>query len=144
MITCGGITRDGKKAPKSSEGPCTWKGVKFYDDYPPTRPLSKPDVSCGVRRFPLWGRPENGEIYGPQNDQMALIVGPAGNSFSGPQAAGVAGADALRQSGPLPLDVKSLMEKTCRDLGRKGRDYTYGAGLVQARDAVRAARKLAE
>jgi subtilisin family serine protease len=72
---------------------------------------------------------------------MALVVGPGGNSFSGPHAAGVA-ALMLSANPDLPAwQVKSLMEQTCRDLGPPGRDLTFGSGLLQARDAVRAARK---
>jgi hypothetical protein len=140
VITAAGIARDGRKAPNGSEGPCTWKGVKFYDDYPPARPLSKPDVTGVFGKFPLWGRPENGEIYARQNDQMALIIGPAGNSFSGAETAGVAALMLSANPDLCPWEVKALMERTCRDLGPKGRDYSYGAGLLQARDAVRAAR----
>ena len=46
VIAVAGITREGTKAPASSEGPCTWSGVKFYDDYPPGEPLAKPDVTA--------------------------------------------------------------------------------------------------
>lgn len=145
VIAASGITRDGRKAPASSEGPCTWKGVKFYDDFPPDRPLAKPDVTALFTGYPVWGRPTDNPgrwtVYSDEGNQMALVVGPGGNSFSGPHAAGVA-ALMLSANPDLPAwEVKSLMEQTCEDLGPKGRDYTYGAGLLQARDAVRAARK---
>ncbi len=143
VITAAGIARDGLKAANSSEGPCIWKGVKFYDDYPPARPLSKPDVTGVSGKFPLWARPENGEIYARQNDQMALVTGPAGNSFSGAETAGVAALMLSVNPDLCAWEVKSLMERTCRDLGKEGRDYTFGAGLLQARDAVRAAREAA-
>jgi subtilisin family serine protease len=144
VITSAGISRDGEKAPKSSEGPCTWKGVKFYDDYPPSGPLSKPDVTGIFGGYPLWGRPENGQIYARANDQMALVIGPAGNSFTGAQTAGVAALVLSANPDLCAWEVKEIMERTCRDIGRKGRDYTFGAGLLQARDAVRAARKNAK
>ncbi len=38
-----------------------------------------------------------------------------------------------------PWSVKAILEKTAKDLGPKGRDYTYGAGLLQALPAVEAA-----
>lgn len=141
VITAAGIGADGLIGPGSSEGPCTWNGVKFYDDYPPARPLSKPDVTGVSGKFPVWGRPRDGRIHARQSDQMALIIGPAGNSFSGAETAGVAALMLSANLDLCPWDVKSLMEKTCRDLGRDGRDSTYGAGLLQARDAVRAARR---
>lgn len=147
VIAAAGITRDGRKAPASSEGPCTWKGVKFYDDYPPDKPLAKPDVTALFTGYPVWGRPTDNPgrwtVYSDEGNQMALVVGPGGNSFSGPHAAGVA-ALMLSANPDLPAwEVKALMEQTCKDLGPKGRDLTFGAGLLQARDAVLAARKVA-
>jgi subtilisin family serine protease len=71
-----------------------------------------------------------------------LVIGPEGNSFSAPHTAGVA---ALLLSANPELnawEVKRLMEQTCKDIGPKGRDTTYGAGLLQALDAVRAAKKV--
>ncbi len=148
VIAAAGITRDGRKAPASSEGPCMWKGVKFYDDYPPDRPLAKPDVTALFTGYPVWGRPTDNParwtVYSDEGNQMALVVGPGGNSFSGPHAAGVA-ALMLSANPDLPAwEVKSLMEQTCRDLGPRGRDLIYGAGLLQAGAAVRAARKAAK
>ena len=93
----------------------------------------------------MWGRPltlgGRWQIVYKEGDGFALIIGPQGNSFSGPHAAGVA---ALMLSANPQLhawDVKALMEQTCKDLGEKGPDTVYGAGLLQALDAVRAARK---
>lgn len=145
VIAAAGILEDGSKAPASSEGPCSWKGVKFYDDYPEDKPLRKPDVTGLFGGYPVWGRPltlgGRWRIVCKEGDGFALIIGPQGNSFSGPHAAGVA---ALMLSANPELnawDVKALMEQTCKDLGDKGPDTVYGAGLLQALDAVRAARK---
>jgi subtilisin family serine protease len=145
VIASAGLTREGVKAPASSEGPCTWNGVKFYDDFSPDRPLSKPDVTAVFTGFAVWNRPDdrNGKwtIYSNEGNQMALVVGPGGNSFSGPHAAGVAALMLSANPDLRAWDVKSRMEQTCKDIGPKGRDFTFGAGLLQARDAVRAARK---
>jgi len=143
VITAAGITGDGRKADESSEGPCTWDGVKFYEDYPPSHPLAKPDVTGVFGGFARWARPENGAIFSKENDQMALVDVRGGNSFTGAQTAGVAALMLSANPDLCPWEVKAIMEKTCRDLGRKGRDYTFGAGLLQARDAVRAARAVA-
>jgi hypothetical protein len=88
--------------------------VKFHDDDPPTRPLAKPDVTCVIGGFPLWGRPANGEIFTQRNDPMALIIGPAGNAFSGAPTAGVAALMLSANPDLCPWEVKALMEKTCR------------------------------
>lgn len=37
--------------------------------------------------------------------------------------------------------VIELMKKTCKDMGKKGHDTVYGAGLLQALEAVRAVKK---
>ncbi len=73
---------------------------------------------------------------------FALVVGPRGNSFSGPHAAGVAALMLSANPHLCAWEVKTLMEQTCRDLGDKGRDTSFGAGLLQADHAVRAAKKV--
>jgi len=148
VIATAGLTRDGNKAPAGSEGPCTWRGVKFYDDYPPRRPLAKPDVTALNTGFPVWGRlnARRGKsiVYSREDHQKALVVGPRGNSLAGPHAAGVAALMLSANPDLCAWEVKTLMENTCRDIGVTGREYTYGAGLLQARDAVRAARRAAK
>ena len=143
VIAAAGIVENGSKAPMSSEGPCTWNGVRFYDDYPPDAPLQKPDVTGCFGGYPVWGRPMRFgriRIVAKVDDRFALIVGPQGNSFSGPHAAGVA-ALMLSVNPELPAwRIKALMEQTCKDIGAKGRDTVFGAGLLQAHEAVRAAK----
>ena len=145
VIAAAGIRNDGSKAPASSQGPCYWNGVKFYDDYPKDKPLAKPDVTGCFGGYPVWGRPlpfgGRIRIVTKVGTNFALVIGPQGNSFSGPHAAGVA---ALMLSANPELNawqVKSLMEGTCKDIGAKGRDPVFGAGLLQAIEAVRAARR---
>ena len=148
VIAAAGIYEDGGKAPASSEGPCTWSGVKFYDDYPEKSPLAKPDVTGCFGGYPVWGRPSvvprtrgRWKLASDEGGDIGLIVGPGGNSFAGPHAAGVA---ALMLSVNPDLGawrVKELMEQTCTDIGEKGRDPIFGAGLLNALEAVRAAKK---
>jgi subtilisin family serine protease len=144
VIATAGILKDGSHPKASSEGPCYWQDVKFYDDYPKSRPLLKPDVTAPFGGYPLWSRQKGGggEIVSKEGDEFALVTGPGGNSFSAPHTAGVA---ALMLSANPELnawEVKELIEQTCKDIGPKGRDITFGAGLLQALDAVRAAKKV--
>ena len=132
-----------EKADESSEGPCTWDGVKFYEDYPPSLPLAKPDVTGVFGGFP---RGAAGEWFDLLEGERPDGAGrrPGRQLLHRVQTAGVAALMLSANPDLCPWEVKAIMEKTCRDLGRKGRDYTFGAGLLQARrDAVRAARAVA-
>lgn len=144
VIAAAGILEDGSKAPAGSEGPCYWNDVKFYDDYPPDQPLSKPDVTGCFGGYPVWGRAQQfGRRFrtvSDEGDGFALIVGPQGNSFSGPHAGGVAALMLSVNPELNPWQVKRLIEETCKDIGDPGRDTVFGAGLLQAPDAVRAAK----
>ena len=120
--------KDGSQAPISSEGPCYWEKVKYYSDYPRTIPLAKPDVTGFLTGYPLWAklspmrRPSTWKIYLEEKNGTALVIGPGGNSFSGPHAAGVA-ALMLSANPDVPAwKVKELMEATCTDIGEEGHD----------------------
>jgi subtilisin family serine protease len=145
VIAASGILEDGSKAPASSEGPCFWTGVRFYDDYPETNPLGKPDLTGFFGGYPMWARPQGfggrWQIVSQEGPNFALVIGPQGNSFSGPHAAGVAALMLSANPELAAWQVKSLMEKTCSDLGPPGRDTTFGAGLLNALEAVRAAKR---
>lgn len=150
VIAAAGILESGKPSPISSRGPCTWDGVKFYDDYPESQPLSKPDVTGCFGGYPVWGRlADAGEsdrirLVADEGNGMGLVVGPQGNSFSGPHAVGVAALMLSAHPGLPAWEVKRLMEATCQDLGEPGRDYETGAGLLDALAAVQAAQEAAK
>jgi hypothetical protein len=149
VIAVAGILEDGSKPVASSEGPCTWDGVKFYDDYPADAPLAKPDVTGCFGGYPVWGRPAIARRIGAwklvrdEGDGSGLVVGPQGNSFSGPHAAGVAALMLSADPDLNPWQVKRLLQSTCKDLGAAGHDMTYGAGLIDAAAAVRAVKQRA-
>ena len=69
------------------------------------------------------------------------MVGPAGNSFSGPHAVGVAALVLSVNPEINPWQLKELLEETAIDIGPKGRDTQYGAGLIDALAAVKQAMK---
>jgi subtilisin family serine protease len=148
VIAAAGIDKDGKKAPASSEGPCFWEGVRFYSDYPKTKPLQKPDLTGIFTGYPCWVpinprtrrlfKRLDWEIVHEVGDGFGLCIGPGGNSFSGPHAGGVA-ALLLSKFPDLPAwEVKRVLEATAKDLGKKGWDPTFGAGLLQALKAIKA------
>jgi len=146
VICAAGVVKSGSAPQFSSRGPCSWKGVKFYDDYPADKPLKKPDVTGCIGGYPVWGRPitlgGRWKIVSKEGGNFALLTGPQGNSFSGPHAGGVAALMLSVNPELKPWETKSLMETTCKDLGPKGWDKTYGHGLLDAAAAVRAAKLL--
>ena len=70
-----------------------------------------------------------------------MVVGPGGNSFSGPHGVGVAALVFSVNPEMNAWEVKELLERTAVDLGPKGVDTQYGAGLLDALAAVREAKK---
>lgn len=148
VIAAAGVVRDGSQPAFSSRGPCTWKGVRFYDDYPESAPLIKPDVTTFNAGFPCWSKPAYAraarlqEVWKGADDAYGLYVGLQGNSFAGPHVAGVVALMLSANPDLNAWEVKEILESTCKDLGEKGRDVATGAGLVQALEAVRAARRV--
>jgi subtilisin family serine protease len=71
----------------------------------------------------------------------SIVVGPAGNSFSGPHGVGVAALMLSVNKEINPWQIKDILEKTATDIGAKGRDHQYGAGLINALAAVKQALK---
>lgn len=150
VIAAAGVLENGQAPASSSRGPVSWQGIRYYDNGDANDPsLGKPDVTGCNGGYPVWTRAE--VWVGPRRNRLRQIVhedsagyilaiGPSGNSFSGPHAAGVA-ALMLEANPQLPVwELKRLMEATCTDLGEPGRDTTYGAGMLQADKAAEAAR----
>jgi hypothetical protein len=145
VIAAAGVSKDGSQPGFSSRGPCSWKGVRFYDD---AKELIKPDVTTFNAGFPCWSsaafakRSRHTEDWKSADGTWGLYTGLQGNSFAGPHVAGVVALMLSANPDLNAWEVKELLESTCKDLGDKGRDVAFGAGLVQALDAVRAARKV--
>jgi hypothetical protein len=147
VVAAAGLNKKMEKARASSEGPCYWDDVVFYKDHSQDDPLMKPDVTAFFTDYPVWinlrGRFRRfaRKVTYEGDDGFGLIIGPGGNSFSGPHAGGVA-ALMLSADPDIPAwRVIELMKKTCKDMGKKGHDTVYGAGLLQALKAVQAVKK---
>jgi subtilisin family serine protease len=63
-----------------------------------------------------------------------------GTSVAAAEVSGVAALLIERNPALKPGDVRRILMRTAKDLGPKGRDREFGAGLVNAFQAVRAAR----
>lgn len=134
VISVAGVDSSLAIVPFSSAGPAEWGTVALYGDHPLPKGLIKPDVVA----FPGPGYP----VISMSSDSGYLDPATPirGNSFSGPQGAGVA-ALMLSAAPSLPAwRVRELFEATARDLGPKGKDNDFGAGLLDAYAAVVAAK----
>jgi hypothetical protein len=147
VVAVAGATKDRATVSFSSKGPCYWENVAFFSDYPKKKPLSKPNVTAFPTGYPMWTYPPNRQTKArgwreiSAEDEASLVVGPGGNSFSGPHGVGVAALVLSANPEMNPWEVKELLERTAVDLGPKGRDTQYGAGLLDALAAVREAKK---
>ena len=134
VISVGGIDTLGVLRPFSSMGPAEWSGVALYGDYPLPEGIMKPDVvAFPGEGFPVLGIEDQGYI---DTDSVRI----RGNSFSGPQVAGIAALILAEQPGMSVWRVREIIEETARDLGEPGKDNQFGYGLVDAYSAVVKAR----
>ena len=146
VLAIAGVDRSRTKLPFSSEGPCYWDGVKFFSDYSKSNPLLKPDLTAFPSGYPVWNLSGSHKIRNDwkeveREEGGSLIVGPAGNSFSGPHAAGVAALMLSANPELNPWEISEILRETASDLGPEGPDSKFGYGLIDALAAVRAAKK---
>ena len=96
MVAVAGVAKDQSPVAFSSRGPCYWDKVNFFSDYPKGKPLSKPDLTAFPTGYPMWTHPPNrltkarGWKEISAEEGASLVMGPAGNSFSGPHGVGAA------------------------------------------------------
>jgi subtilisin family serine protease len=74
----------------------------------------------------------------PSPDEKYQVA--SGTSFAAAYVSGVAALIVERNPGVAPEVVRRILTETARDLGVKGRDDQFGAGLANALAAVQAAR----
>ena len=146
VLAIAGVDQSRIQLPFSSEGPCYWEGVQFFSDYSKQRPLQKPDLTAFPSGYPVWNVSGSQDIRKgwrevEKDKGASLMVGPAGNSFSGPHAAGVAALMLSVNPELNPWEVSGILRETTSDLGPKGIDSKFGYGLIDALAAVRAAKK---
>lgn len=134
VISVGGIDTLGVLAVFSSMGPAEWGSVALYGDYPLPAGLVKPDlVAYPGEGYPVLGTADSGYI---DTDKVRI----RGNSFAGPQVAGIAALVLSERPSLTVWRVRELIERTARDLGPAGKDNEFGHGLVDAYAAVVMAR----
>ena len=133
VICVGGVTRKLKFARFTSQGPVEWSKVKFYEDHPMPKGLIKPDVVAFPGPAIALVKPGPAG-YLPDNNPRS------GNSLSAPHVAGVCALMLSVNPELTPWRVKEILESTAKDLGPRGKDARFGAGLVNAAAAVAASK----
>jgi subtilisin family serine protease len=115
-------------------GPAEWSSVALYGDYPMPEGLVKPDlVAFPGAGYPVLAAADSGYI---DTDTVRI----RGNSFSGPQVAGIAALILSEHPSMSVWRVREIIERTAHDLGPPGKDNMFGFGLADAYEAVLAAR----
>ncbi|HKS07254.1 MAG TPA: S8 family serine peptidase [Gemmatimonadaceae bacterium] len=134
VISAGGVDSSLRIVRFSSGGPAEWGTVAIYGDYPMPTGLIKPDVvGFPGPGYPILSATSDSGYLDP-NDRVQ------GNSFSGPQAAGVAALVLSAAPSTPAWRVHQILEATARDLGPPGKDNNFGSGLLDAFAAVQRAR----
>jgi subtilisin family serine protease len=135
VMSVGGIDTLGVLRPFSSMGPAEWSTVALYGDYPLPEGIMKPDVvAFPGEGFPVLGIEDQGYI---DTDVVRI----RGNSFSGPQVAGIAAMILAEHPEMSVWWAREIIEATAHDLGEPGKDNMFGYGLVNAYAAVLEARR---
>jgi serine protease len=75
-------------------------------------------------------------LYGPPRFDALAYIGYVGTSQATPHVSGLA-AMLMQQGIKNPAAIEAALEKFATDLGDKGRDNTFGYGLIEARDTLR-------
>jgi len=129
VITVGATHIGDGYASFSSEGPVTWASVTPWSDWPYGGGhvgLIKPDVSAPG---------ENIKSLDYQSD-TGYLDGWDGTSMATPHVAGLVALMLSKSDDLEPMEIDSLLQTTSLDLGPAGKDNDYGAGRVQAYEAV--------
>ena len=135
-VSVGAVDRNKTHAPYSSTG--SWlelaaPGGDFPNDDPTGGVLQQTLDFDLIETFDL--PPTEYARTPPRFDTLAYVYA-IGTSSAAPHVSGVA-AMLMQQGITSPAAIEAALEKTALDLGEKGRDNTYGFGMIQARDALR-------
>ena len=131
VISVGGVDTTNTLVSFSSMGPAEWSSVALYHDYPMPKGIIKPDlVAYPGEGYPVLSILDTGYI----NTNQVRI---RGNSFSGPQVAGIAALMLTERPAMSVWRLREILEQTAHDLGAPGKDNMFGYGLVDAYAALK-------
>lgn len=118
-----GVGRDGRRPVFSSQGPVQWETVDYREGL-----VQKPDFAA-----------TNINLIAPDTMGRPAARGPsgwAGNSFAGPQTAGVLALMLEVDPDLTPWVARQILIETARDIEPAGVDHQTGAGVIDAYRAV--------
>jgi hypothetical protein len=119
VLGVAGVGQDGNRPDFSSQGPVEWMTHHYKDGT-----VNKPDFATLNSEIPCI------DLDG----SLTNIAG--GNSFAGPHMAGVVSLMFSANPELLPWEIKEILKKIAKDIGKPGFDYQSGYGFVNAYDAV--------
>ena len=127
-VVCVGATDNNDNiASFSSRGPSTWEDIDPFNDYPfnPETGLIRPDVSApGVN------------IKSCNTFNITGYTSMSGTSMATPGVAGVMALLLSKAPNLSPEAIDIALETTAVDLGSSGKDNIYGAGRIDALEAI--------
>ncbi|TES93431.1 MAG: T9SS type A sorting domain-containing protein [Candidatus Cloacimonadota bacterium] len=130
-MAVGATNQNNTIASFSSRGATQWWFSPWYEySYPPG--LIKPDVVAPG------GSPGITSLSYTNNNGYVGGISWQGTSMSCPHLTGLITLILEKDPNLTPEELDSIIEITCLDLGSAGRDNYYGAGLINAFDAVNA------
>jgi subtilisin family serine protease len=135
VIAVGGIDTLNELVTFSSMGPAEWSTVSLYGDYPLPAGIIKPElVAYPGEGYPVLSVTDSGYID-------TNVIRRRGNSFSGPQVAGIAALMFTERPEMSVWRLREILEQTAHDLGDPGQDNMFGFGRVDAYKAVEMVRQ---
>lgn len=128
VISIGATDINDAIASFSSPGPVRWDTVTGYNDFPYPPGLTKPDVSApGVNIKSCAYNNNNGYLDGWNGTSMAT-----------PHTAGTVALMLQKNPYLTRQEIDSILQVTAVDLGPSGKDNDFGAGRIDALNAVNA------
>ncbi len=141
VMTVGATDEDDEIAFFSSYGPVSWQNIGPWFDYPydPEIGLIDPDVTApGYCIHEPTGHGYIVSLHPSDNSSYENSL--PGTSVACPHNAGLIALMLSKNPTLLPWEIDSIIETTALDLGSPGKDNDYGAGRIDALDAVNATR----
>lgn len=119
VLGVAGVGQDGNRPVFSSQGPVDWSTQHYQEGQ-----MNKPDFTTLNFQISCI------DLEGKLTDQAS------GNSFAGPHTAGIVSLMLSANPELMPWDVRTILEKTAKDIGNPGFDFQSGHGFINAYDAV--------